>query len=303
MKYISIQEAFGKKFERQRRIKNLKYHALGNCVHIGKISPGCISCFKADPFCTNFNCGAKCNLNCIYCPSDKEVKEFTKQANRKWKKKLLLDSKKPDYNPLVYSFSGGGEPLLYIDLISEIMKLIHNLTKHLKRKPWLYLYTNGTVVDKEMILKLRDLGFDEIRFHLGATNFSKGVYQYMSIAVKYLNTVTVETPAWPPHRKQLFQMLPIIEDIGVKHLNLTEIEFNENNTERILRALPNAKIYPCYQVHLVDEGLTYDIIEEVIKKKYSYSVLDCSCFVKLIQRGKARGVCFMDLENMISREI
>jgi len=120
----------------------------------------------------------------------------------------------------------------------------------------------------------------------------------MEIAVNYFKAITVETPAWPPHRKQLFKMLPIIEGIGVKHLNLGEIDLNQNNLKRVIKALPKAKIYPCYELHLYDEGLVYDIIEKVIKKRYSYSVLDCNCFTKLMQRGQARRACFEDLENL-----
>ena len=120
----------------------------------------------------------------------------------------------------------------------------------------------------------------------------------MEIAVNYFNAITVETPAWPPHRKQLFKMLPIIEGIGVKHLNIGEVELNQNNLRRILKALPNATIFPCLELHLYDDGLVYDIIEKVIEKKYSYSVLDCSCFVKLIQRGRASGACFRDLKHL-----
>jgi hypothetical protein len=41
-------------------------------------------------------------------------------------------------------------------------------------------------------------------------------------------------------------------------------------------------------MHLYDDGLTYDLMEEVLAKKYDYSVLDCSCFVKSYQRSPAK---------------
>jgi pyruvate formate-lyase activating enzyme-like uncharacterized protein len=145
------------------------------------------------------------------------------------------------------------------------------------------------------------LGFDEIRFHLGASNFSKQVCGKIAKAVRYLKVVTVETPAWEPHRKKLFEMLPIIEDIGVKHLNIGEIEVNEFNIKRIAKVIPRGELYHCFETHLYDGGLAYDIIEEVIKKKYSYSVLDCSCFVKCFQRSRAKYACFENIDGLCAK--
>ncbi|MFH1641084.1 MAG: hypothetical protein ABIA66_03865, partial [Candidatus Omnitrophota bacterium] len=214
--------------------------------------------------------------------------------------KILRDSALPNYNLPVVSFSGIGEPLLYIRTIKEHMKAFRDIERKTGQKPWYFLYTNGILADKDMLLQLRDLGFDEIRFHSGASNFSKEVYRNLSKAVVYFKAVTVETPSWPPHRKKLFQMLPIIEGIGVKHLNLGEIEIRRDNFNRITKILPDAEIYQCYEMHLDDGGLVYDIIEEVLKQKYSYSVLDCSSFVKNIQRSPAKSVLSEEMKEAIA---
>ncbi len=309
MKFISIQEAFGRKFGRQKKIKELKYGALGSCVYIGTISPGCVPCFDSvlHSVRRNLPAGPLCNRNCVYCSSDK-TRTMDKMRGGEKKDLLtlrdkLLPSKSTDCIPAVFSFSGGGEPLLYLDFISTTVTFIHRIFKDFKRKPYLYLYTNGVLANRETLLKLRDLGFDEIRFHLGASNFARSVYEKMRIAVKYFKSITMETPAWPLHRKQLFRALPILEDIGVRHVNLGEMELNYFNYERILRAIPNPEIYPCYEVHLYDGGLVYDIMEEVIRKKYSYSVLDCNCFVKLMQRGKASWSCCGDSKGITMADV
>jgi len=108
----------------------------------------------------------------------------------------------------------------------------------------------------------------------------------------------VETPSWPPHKKKLFEMLPRIDDLGVNHLNLAEIEITRYNYNRIAKILPKGEIYQCYEMHLYDGGLAYDIIEEVLRKKYSYSVLDCNCFVKSIQRSPAKWVAHQSVEGL-----
>ena len=297
MKILPIQEAYRRKFERQKQIKELEYHAAGHCVHIGKLSPGCRGCFVPDPFRRNLLAGVKCNLNCPYCPYELP-KEPEKIERIEEKAGLLRDSRSPNYSPTAISFTGG-EPLLYLDVIAKYMEFFHEINnKDNRGRPWYYLYTNGLLAEPEILFRLKDLGFDEVRFHLGASNFSQKAYGNLAKAVHYFKAVTVETPAWPPHRKKLFEMLPLINDIGVKHLNLGEIEVTAHSYNRIAQMCPDGEIYQCYEMHLYDGGLVYDIIEEVLSKKYSFSVLDCGCFVKSIQRSPAKRVCHEDVSGL-----
>lgn len=289
MRLLPIQEAYARKFERQKTIPGLELHAAGHCAHAGRISPGCRGCFEPDPFRHNLLSGMSCNLDCVYC-FRRGGSEPDRDARLRWKAKLVKDSYSPGYAPTAFSFSGGGEPLAYIETIRGYMDLLHQLEPKMARKPWYFLYTNGLLADHDTLLRLKDMGFDEIRFHPGASNFSRKVFRHMREAVRHFKAITVETPAWPPHRDQLFQMLPVLDDLGVKHLNLGEVEVTRANLDRILAVLPDAEIYPCYEMHLYDGGLVYDIIEEVIDRKYSFSVLDCNAFVKSIQRGPAKSV-------------
>ena len=304
MKILSIQDVYQRKFNRQKRIKELSYHAAGHCVHLGKISPGCYGCFIPEQYRKNICAGLKCNLDCVYCPEGKTVRnkkvdcQISDSFFKDIKKRSLLESVRPDYQPSSISFSGGGEPLMHLDTIADFMLFFHDLHQHLKKKPWYYLYTNGTLAGNDTILYLKDLGFDEIRFHLGATNFSEEVYNNMHNAVKYFKAVSAETPAWPFHRKKLFDMLPKIEDIGVKHLNIAEVEINVKNFKRLSALLPKGEICQCRELQLYDGGLVYDIIEEVIRKKFSYSVLDCNCFVKNIQRSPGKLVFHEDVKGL-----
>lgn len=295
MKIIPIQEAYRRKFERQRQIAGLQYHASGHCVHIGRISPGCLSCFVLDKYHKNIMTGVKCNLSCVYCFNKLEQEEEEEKSNRLRKvARYLRDSVRPDYNPNSMSFSGGGEPLLYMEVLASWMTFFQGLERDTRKRPWYFLYTNGLLATEETIIRLQEMGFDEIRFHLGASNFSKEVYGNLAKAVGYFKAVSVETPSWPLHRKKLFEMLPIIHDLGVKHLNLGEIEITSFNYDKISRVLPEAEIYHCFEMHLYDGGLTYDLMEEVLAKKYAYSILDCSCFVKSYQRARGKYVVHED---------
>lgn len=301
MKLISVQEAYRRKFERQRQIKELEYHAAGHCVHIGRLSPGCARCFVPDLFSQNFNVGVKCNLNCPYCFSRGDVEPVISTGNLSLKKEHLLQRAVDiglDHLIPTISFTGGGEPLMHLDAIETLMTFYRGIESLLSKRPWYYLYTNGLLADLDTLLRLKDLGFNEIRFHLGASNFSETVYAHLALAVQHIQVVTVETPAWPLHRQKLFDMLPRIDDLGVKHLNLGEVLVMGQNRGMIARLLPDAEVYQARLIHLDDGGLVYDLIEEVIARRYSYSVLDCNCFVKMIQNTPAKWLMHEPIEDL-----
>ena len=299
MKIIPIQEAYQRKFERQKQIAGLEYHAAGHCVHVGRLSPGCLSCFIPDPFRANILAGTRCNLHCVYCVN--RIEEEPARLDRiRTKAAFLKEARLPQYSPKSISFSGGGEPLLYVDVIAGYMEILNGIFAGKGNRPWFHVYTNGLLATEDALLRLRDLGIDEIRFHLGASDFSKKVYRHLRKASGLFKTISVETPAWPPHRKKLFEMLSRLDDHGVKHLNLGEIEITPYNYGRIAKALPGAEIYPCYEMHLYDEGLTYDLMEEVVRRNYCFSILDCSCFVKSIQRGEAKFVDHEDVTALVA---
>ncbi len=300
MKIIPIQTAYQRKFERQRQIAGLEYHAAGHCVHIGRLSPGCLSCFIPDPSRANILAGTRCNLHCVYCVN--RVEEEPDRLDRiRTKAAFLKEACLPQYSPRSISFSGGGEPLLYVDVIAGYMDVLNDIFAKKSNRPWFHVYTNGLFATTDTLLRLKDLGIDEMRFHLGASNFSKKVYRNLKRASALFKTVSVETPAWPPHRKNLFEMLPLLDDHGVRHLNLGEIEITPYNYGQIAKVLPDAEIYPCYEMHLYDGGLTYDLMEEVVRRKYRFSILDCSCFVKSIQRGQAKFSCHERVEGLVAR--
>jgi pyruvate formate-lyase activating enzyme-like uncharacterized protein len=303
MKLITIQEALSRKFERQRNLDALEYHASGHCVHIGKLSPGCQKCFVPDDFSCNILCGIECNLNCAYCPVRKEENPYREIFFQKMQTRLYQCATTQDLSYTIPSvaFSGEGDPLMHLNVIVDFMRFLKGLEKYMKKRPWYYIYTNGLRADLDLILRLKDLGFDEIRFHTGASNFSKKVYKNMALAMKHLNTVTVETPAWPPHRLKLFEMLPIMQDTGVKHLNMGEVEITQENYGRISKVLPDAEIYQCHGLNLYDGGLTYDLIEEILKKNYSYSVLDCNCLTKMIQRAPGKKVYYENVDRLCAK--
>jgi len=300
IKFIPIQEAYKTKIERQENLKGLKFKCHGSCAYVGEdVSPGCYGCFYSDAYSCGFMLGRDvglpniCNRDCVYCfephyvrrnfavPDGWKMGNELKEAIKKYlpvTKQMITTDCKMQY----YEFTGVCEPLLYLPVLKELLGFLRSeVDPFMGTKGWAKLYTNGTLLNLDNILKLKDMGFDEVRIHPGASNFSMEVYDNMRMAVKHIPTVTVETPSWPPHRKKLFEMLPIIEDIGIKHLDICQIEItNDKQLNKIEKALGEIKIYQAFYPVVDDGGLVEDIMKEVLEKGYSYSVIDCNGFVK-----------------------
>jgi pyruvate formate-lyase activating enzyme-like uncharacterized protein len=300
VKIIPIQEAYKRKIERQEKVERLKFQCYGSCAYIGEdVSPGCYPCFYSDACNYGFMLGRHvglpnvCNRDCVYCFEPHQVQQnysvpaewvISEEQKDKARRTFMAARYRitTDCKMQYYEFTGVSEPLLYLPVLEEWMKFFRNeIDPFMGTKGWAKVYTNGTLLNQDNILKLKDLGFDEVRIHPGATNFSKEVYDNMRLAVKDIPVVTVETPSWPPHRKKLFEMLPIIEDIGVKHLDICQIEItNKEQLKKIEKALGEIELYQAFYPVMDDGGLVEDIMREVVDKDYSYSVIDCNGFVK-----------------------
>jgi pyruvate formate-lyase activating enzyme-like uncharacterized protein len=300
IKIIPIQEAYKKKIERQERLKGLKFKCHGSCAYIGEdISPGCYGCFYSDAYHRAFLLGRDvglpnvCNRDCVYCFEPHVVRQdytppedFT--LGDKWQDTIrvyLAEERQTittDAKMQYYEFTGVCEPLFYVSILEEFMQFFRNVVDpFMGTKGWAKVYTNGTLLNLDNVLRLKEAGFDEVRVHLGATNFSNAVYENLRLAVKHIPAVTVETPSWPPHRGKLFEMLPIIQDIGVKYVNICQVEIaSKAQLSRIEKALGNIELYQAFYPVMDDGGLVEEIMKEVLDRRYTYSVLDCNGFVK-----------------------
>jgi pyruvate formate-lyase activating enzyme-like uncharacterized protein len=316
IKIIPVQEAYKNKIARQQNLKGLKYKCHGSCAYTGEdISPGCYGCFYPDAYHRGFILGRDvglpnvCNKDCVYCfephivkqepviPEGFKLREGWKEAleaNLADEKQMITTPNKMQY----YEFTGVCEPLLYLPVLEELMGFFRTVVDpFMGTKGWAKLYTNGTLLNLDIILRLKDAGFDEVRIHPGATNFSKSVYENIKLAVKHIPTGTIETPSWPPHREKLFEMLPVIEGLGVNHLDICQIEITSKaQLKSIERVIGDVELYQAFYPVMDDGGLVEDLMQEVLDKGYSYSVIDCNGFVKQ-SRGALNGQSYWGILN------
>jgi organic radical activating enzyme len=131
---------------------------------------------------------AKCNLSCKYCDtdfklSDKFIVKFSELTSEKYSNPVSSSSVVKiveSFSPLTWVSFTGGEPLLQVDFLDELLS-------KLKRKEFkLFLETNGTQVNElKRILKLVDHISMDIKLpsYAGSNYFSLHK-EFLEVALK-----------------------------------------------------------------------------------------------------------------------
>lgn len=280
MKLVSRDEIIAEKVARRKKIPELKSSVNGDLTHIGRVSRGCATCFFRTPQSSYaVYTGVKCNVKCPYCYYDPERTDEswgtsdTVARNLSEYYKMALD---PNVDIQEITYNSWGEPLLYMNILEEAAKITKKHQRTRGHKIYSHIYTNGLLATHDILERMKAMEITEIRFHMSASNFSKKVVENMILAKQMGFVVTVEEPSLPENREKLFDLLPWFDELGLKHLDLVECQVTPDNFDALDKAYPGGRYYRDYLWHLYDEGLVYDIIEEVINKNYSFSVIDCN---------------------------
>lgn len=201
------------------------YSANHSKLDSHKLSPGCRACLEGSWSCLFIT--GNCNCRCFYCPTAQDVGGAPGTNN-------LDFPKVDDYVDYLarFGFTGasisGGEPLLMLDKSLQFLRAIR---RRLGDGVHLWLYTNGTLLTREIAQRLRDAGLDEIRVDIGATGYSLDA---VKLAVGIIPHVTVEIPAIPEEGAQLQAKLIELNDCGVNYLNLHQLRLTNHNYLQLL---------------------------------------------------------------------
>jgi len=213
--------------EQQRHdliMQTLAGGGLNSCCetkpHTRQLSPGCRLCVEGSWSCLFVN--GRCNLSCFYCPSSQDdIGEPTTNN--------LSFSSADHYLAYLkhFGFRGfslsGGEPLLTLE---RSLDYLLTAKKHFGDKIHSWIYTNGSLVTRDMLARLHDCGLDEIRFDIGALDYS---LDKALLAVGQIPTVTIEIPAVPEEKERLKTALIQMADGGVNFLNLHQLRLTSYN--------------------------------------------------------------------------
>jgi pyruvate formate-lyase activating enzyme-like uncharacterized protein len=312
MRLITVQEGLSRKVNRQRELAaysdKAQFHCGGNCFHIGEISAGCRMCFSSKEYFFNWQLQLGedvglpnvCQFDCPQCfpwnpkqvsdqytvPSNWGIKKEWKEIIKNW----YHSRSRLDF--LQYTFTGSeSEILFYLPCIEQFMDFFVNEIETIdNRRGYSKVYTNGVLLNEKNVQRLKNARIDELRVNVSASGFSEEVYQNIKNTAEHIPVLTIEISLWPHYRKGLFEMLPIIDDIGVKHLDLCVVEiWNKRHLEKVSKVLPDDTRYfqAGSMMCIDDDGLSEELMREVIDKDYSYSVIDCNAFLKMVYNGIA----------------
>ncbi len=201
-------------------------------IIMGKLPKGCEHC----------RLGAKmvmlvtglCDRSCFYCPlSEHKMKRDVMYANElkvedesEYLKEAIAEARSIDAEGAGIT---GGDPLRVPD---RTIMLIKGLKKEFGKMFHIHLYT-AMHFDEKYIGMLASAGLDEIRFHPPENVWPsmKGTKYDMLIksSLKTKMDVGVEIPLLLGSASKIVALARYLDEIGVKFLNLNELEFSETN--------------------------------------------------------------------------
>jgi uncharacterized protein len=196
--------------------------ALGSKLHSGTLSPGCAICRDGYWDCNHIN--GRCTGNCFYCPQDHSMETEVDSTSDGFRLKSADEHvaylKRLRFRGVGFS---GGEPLLVLE---RLLSHLAAIRREFGPSIYLWMYTNGDLVDRETLKRLKEAGLDEIRF-----NVSTGDYDLSRVALArdYIPAVTVEIPAIPEDLPVLKKSLAAMQTLGVSFLNLHQMVTTQYN--------------------------------------------------------------------------
>lgn len=204
------------------------FSCQGSKPHSGPLSPGCLICGKGGWDCNFIN--KLCTRQCFYCTQDHSMKEEcesqTDGITFKDPAEHLFFLKTFQIRGVGFS---GGEPLLVLDRLLANLKAIR---QELGNSLYLWIYTNGDLVERSVLQGLREAGLNEIRFDISAREYDLAP---VVLAKEYIPTVTVEIPAIPEDFELMKNLLDEMGTMGVSFLNLHQLQANKYNYKALRR--------------------------------------------------------------------
>jgi uncharacterized protein len=230
-------------------------------------SRGCQSCQEGKWLCIYLT--YLCPANCSFCPSPYKSDKIDSAFGNK---KEIIANYVKNYGFNSIGFSGGDPFVKFNRLIDWLYYFKTELPDF-----YLWAYTSGITLSKKQLDIAAKSGLNEIRFNIAATGYdSEDILEILEYAVKIVPYVAVEIPSIQDHTEKLKKILPVLNTIGVKYLNLheyvlvNECEANENQGDFMLNRITPIKY------SRLSQNNTRDIIEFCCKNQLEIKVNNCS---------------------------
>lgn len=252
-----------------------------NKIHAGELSPGCSICGEGKWSCMFIN--GLCTADCFYCPQDRRMsKERSPSADG------FTFSTPGGYADFLkkFGFKGagfsGGEPFLVFE---KLLTFIEEIRRSLGPEFYLWVYTNGDLVNEDKLTKLKRAGLNEIRFDISARNYD---LRPVALAVKMIEAVSVEIPSIPEDCEVIKRCLPEMRAIGVKYLNIHQLFSSEYNYKEFM-ARGYTFLHRASSPILESEMSALELVKYAIDNQIDLPINYCSSLYKnRLQRSGRR---------------
>jgi pyruvate formate-lyase activating enzyme-like uncharacterized protein len=278
--------------ERKQRIPDLTQDPTGHVVYRGgELAPGCREfCLKGRNLAIRQS--SSCNLKCLFC----------------YYKANTMEAPLP---PDLYGIGDGyyeldtlklmvhrqpiqdkGISWVYFEPFCDEEKLYPAMEIFRDAGMYQYLYTNGTLVNKEKLRRLADSGLNEIRFNLAATDCSDSVIDHIADAAKIIDHVCIESPAYEHFILRFMDKRSKILSTGVQYIHLAELQLTEAGVnsgwwdrEGAIYRHKRSYVSPVRSRHFI-----YDVFEVSAAENWpGVTVYACSNDVKLYRGVRPDG--------------
>jgi len=214
---------------------NKKINWLNESFYSEPLSPACRMCADGSKMVVLIT--GLCPADCYYCPlslekigKDRIFADEWELSNEEDVEKLLKEAR---YIKATGAGITGGDPLIVWQRAKNYIKF---LKKNFGQKFHVHLYTSG-IKNTEHIEELIDAGLDEIRFHPMPKNWidmeKSPISDIIKKIVKIGCDVAIEIPAIPDMENETFSMIKWADNIGIKWINLNELEYSETNADKL----------------------------------------------------------------------
>jgi hypothetical protein len=211
-----------------------KIHKWSNeSIYTSPLSPACKMCEKGSKMVVLVT--GLCSAKCYYCPlSIKKLGKDRIFANE-WELKDEDDTEKLIKESELIKATGagitGGDPL---NVWKRTKKYIFILKENFGSNFHIHMYTSG-LKNSDYISELVSVGLDEIRFHPEPKYW--GNMENCPIKSSIKNSVisdidvAIEIPVIPKMDEKITSLIKWADGIGIKWINLNELEYSETNAK------------------------------------------------------------------------
>jgi pyruvate formate-lyase activating enzyme-like uncharacterized protein len=245
------------------------------------LSPACKMCKKGSKIVILIT--GLCSAKCFYCPlsarklgKDRIFANEWELENEKDTEKLITEA---EYIEATGAGITGGDPLI---VWKRTKKYISILKDTFGPNFHIHLYTSG-LKNNEHVKDLFSAGLDEIRYHPASENWSdmdnSPIVTSIKNALKIDIDVAVEIPVIPGMEDEIFSLIKWANEIGVKWVNLNELEYSETNA-KILNDKGFAVKNDISAAVKGSQETAYNVINRISEMDYDIGVHYCSSSFK-----------------------